>query len=73
MATINVTSITVITTADGSDYVYIHTDLPEPGWSYTGAIIQPDGPVLKFICAAETGYNYCKKHFPDIEPTTFEG
>lgn len=55
-----ITSATIIETNSGPDKIIMETDLPNGVYPYTG------NQFISMDIAADGGYEYVKKHFPDI-------
>lgn len=56
-----ITSITILERRQGSDIVYLRTDLPMATYPYEG------NQDLRFDVAKGVGRNYVRSHFPDIK------
>lgn len=62
----NITKITVLIDTHGPDHVYLHTDIPEEIWPFTGM------QTFKAEVVAGRGEKFASEHFPDIPVTVVD-
>lgn len=57
----NITRITILHDTHGPDHVYLHTDIPEEIWPFTGM------QTFKAEVVAGRGEAFALEHFPEHE------